>query len=435
LDNSVVESGGTTFLAGGFYQPWTVSNSIYAAAPVDGALYIPQIGMDYNGFFPYAGDQPVKFSRNEGTDTFTSVFGNGNPNGVWTLTFGDLWQAVDLGLGTLGGWCLDLTLNLPLSSSAPTIGKAFSPASIPSGGTSVVTLTLTNSNASALTGGAFSDTLVNMSALGGAVGGTCAGTTPATLTTGATVLSFSGITIPAGSSCTVTFSVTSTTTGVNPNTTSGVTTTQTPMAGAASNTATLTLGALADGPFLVHYSANLNIGESYIDIINTGASGASPQGPGFGAQVGDICANVYAFDSSEELISCCSCLITPDQTVDLGVVANLTAKTLTGVVPTSVTVKVLSTLAAGAGSSSCTNSAATASAATIVTGMAAWGTTLHAQGASYAVTETPFTPSTLSAGELASITGRCSSILGNGSSFGVCTSCKSGALGASKNPQ
>jgi hypothetical protein len=46
-----------------------------------------------------------------------------------------------------------------------------------------------------------------------------------------------------------------------------------------------------------------------------------------------------------------------------------------------------------------------------------------------------FTPATLSAGELASIGGRCGSILGNGSGFGVCNSCRAGALGGSKSPQ
>jgi hypothetical protein len=189
----------------------------------------------------------------------------------------------------------------------------------------------------------------------------------------------------------------------------------------------------ADSPFQVRYAANLNLGESYIDIINDGANGAPLLGPGFGAAAGNICVNVYAFSPDEQLISCCSCLVTPNGLVHLGVNADLTSKTLTGVIPTSVVVKLVATLAgAGGAGTSCTNTAATATAAGLVSGMAAWGTTLHPQGAANTTTETRFTPATLSAGELASITGRCSSILGNGSGFGICNSCKAGGLGAGK---
>ena len=122
----------------------------------------------------------------------------------------------------------------------PTARKGFNPGTIQSGGNSLVTVTLSNSNASGLTGGAFTDTLVNMSAAGGAVGGTCAGVNPASLTAGVTALSFSAIAIPAASSCTVTFYVSSTVAGANPNTTSGVTAAQTAV-GAPSNTASLTV--------------------------------------------------------------------------------------------------------------------------------------------------------------------------------------------------
>jgi hypothetical protein len=200
------------------------------------------------------------------------------------------------------------------------------------------------------------------------------------------------------------------------------------------------LPSLSDSPFQVRYTANLQFGESFIDITNTGANGAALLGPGFGAQAGNICANVYAFDAGEEMISCCSCFITPDETVNLGVTRDLTVKTLTGVVPTSVTVKLLATLAGTNGSSgaaACTNSAATVGTSTIVGGMAAWGTTPHASptAGSFATTETKFTPATLSTGELASLGGRCASILGNGSTFGVCQSCRVGALGGSKLPQ
>jgi Dockerin type I domain len=152
---------------------------------------------------------------------------------------------------------------------SPSITKGFNPTSITSGGSSVVTLTLTNNNATALTGGAFSDSLVNMSALGGAVGGTCAGTTPNTLAANATALSFSGITIPASASCTVVFTVTSTNVAVNPNTTSGVTTTQTPTAGAASNTANLTVTSATPAPNVVSFNVVCGASCAY-NLIGSG---------------------------------------------------------------------------------------------------------------------------------------------------------------------
>jgi hypothetical protein len=54
------------------------------------------------------------------------------------------------------------------------------------------------------------------------------------------------------------------------------------------------------GPFQVKYGANLNIGESNINITNTGANAAALPGPGYGTQSGNICVNVYAFDLGSE---------------------------------------------------------------------------------------------------------------------------------------
>ncbi|MBX3673920.1 MAG: DUF11 domain-containing protein [Burkholderiales bacterium] len=131
----------------------------------------------------------------------------------------------------------------------PTIAKAFSPATIGAGGTSTLTITLTNpaANPGPITGAAFSDTLANMSVAGNqSVGGTCTGTTPASLTNGQTgLIAFSGIGIPQGGSCTVTFTVTSTNVGVNPNSTTGVTSAQAPTAGAGSAVANLTVAGTA----------------------------------------------------------------------------------------------------------------------------------------------------------------------------------------------
>jgi len=188
---------------------------------------------------------------------------------------------------------------------------------------------------------------------------------------------------------------------------------------------------VANAAFLVRYAANLNIGESYVDITNPGTNGAPLLGPGFGGASGNLCVDVFAFDPAEELVSCCSCLVTPNQTVNLGVNRDLTAKTLTGVVPNSVTLKLLATLAGGNGTgTNCAFAAATVTTATLTTGLAAWGTTLHATptAGNYSTTDAPFTRSTLSPGELASIGGRCASIVGNGSGFGVCNSCRLGAF-------
>jgi len=187
----------------------------------------------------------------------------------------------------------------------------------------------------------------------------------------------------------------------------------------------------ADSPFQVSYAANPSAGESYINIINTGANGAPLLGPGFGGAAGNICVNVYAFAPDEQEISCCSCLLTPNSVANLGVNRDLTSTTLTGVIPSSVVIKLVSTLAGGDGTgTSCSASAATEGA--LATGLVAYGTTPQPVGTAYNAVEHTFVPSTLSAGEYASITGRCAAILGNGSGFGICNSCRTGALGAAK---
>jgi len=188
----------------------------------------------------------------------------------------------------------------------------------------------------------------------------------------------------------------------------------------------------ADSPFQVRYASNLTTGDSVINITNTGANGDNLFGPGTGGSVGNICVNVYAFSPDEQLISCCSCLVTPSGLVSLSVANDLISNTLTGIRPNSVVVKLISTLAGTGGSDvNCTNSAGLARGAVLAAGLAAWGTTIRAGvGGAITMTETPFTPVTLSDGELASISSRCAFNIGNASPFGICRSCRSGGLGA-----
>jgi hypothetical protein len=183
----------------------------------------------------------------------------------------------------------------------------------------------------------------------------------------------------------------------------------------------------ADSPFQVRYATSLNSGDAFIHISNSGANGASLLGPGVGA-AGNICANVYAFAPDEQLVSCCSCLVTPNGLVSLAVKRDLVSNTLTGVGLDSAVIKLVSTLAGTGGSgTSCTNSAALVGQLSRVPGLLAWGTTIQPlPTGGFTTVETPFTPSTLSAGELASIGGRCASILGNGSGAGICGPCTNG---------
>jgi uncharacterized repeat protein (TIGR01451 family) len=128
----------------------------------------------------------------------------------------------------------------------PGIAKAFGPATINVNGISILTFTLSNPNAVALSGMSFTDTypagVVNATPL--TVGGTCAGVTH-TATAGGATFNVTGGTIPGGApgSCTITVQVTSGAIGIYNNTSSGVLTGQTSIAGAPSNTATLTVGA------------------------------------------------------------------------------------------------------------------------------------------------------------------------------------------------
>jgi hypothetical protein len=179
-------------------------------------------------------------------------------------------------------------------------------------------------------------------------------------------------------------------------------------------------GSPADA-FQVRYASNLGVGDSVINITNAGTANTAA------GALTNICANVYTFSPDEQLISCCTCVVTPNALVSLSARNDLISNTLTPAVPTSIVVKLVATVGA-------TCNAATVTAAALAPGMRAWGTTLHATptAGAFAVTETPFSEAGLSAGELARITSFCGFIQANGSGFGICKSCRTGGQGAVK---
>ena len=189
-------------------------------------------------------------------------------------------------------------------------------------------------------------------------------------------------------------------------------------------------GAMLDGAYLTKVFPNLGAGDSVINIGNTGASSLG-NGP-FGAITGgNLCVNVYVFSPDEQEIACCTCLLTPNAVSTVSA-RQLISKSLTPAVPTSVTVKLLATAYAGTGASC---DAATPGALAI--GLIAFGTNIHLApvggsitSSTYAMTETAFTPSTLSASELARASTLCGFSLANGSGYGICPGCTAGAAGA-----
>ncbi len=97
------------------------------------------------------------------------------------------------------------SLTVPQPPNAPTLGKAFGPATINSGGVSTLTLTLNNTNttAAALTA-PLTDTLPSGTLISGSASNTCGGVA----TVGVSSVTLTGGAIPANGSCTITVGVT-----------------------------------------------------------------------------------------------------------------------------------------------------------------------------------------------------------------------------------
>jgi len=162
----------------------------------------------------------------------------------------------------------------------PTISEAFSPASLDAYRNSSLTFTVTNSNATALTNCAFTDTLAGFFVSNPpSVGGTCAGVTASpALAYGGTALSLN---IPAlnSGSCTITVPITSGATGTYANAASGLSCDQTVTAGTASPSASVTFNKL---PIQLQKSANVSTVTPGSNVTYT-LSYANPN-PGMGLQ-------------------------------------------------------------------------------------------------------------------------------------------------------
>jgi uncharacterized repeat protein (TIGR01451 family) len=155
------------------------------------------------------------YSGNTGSTTVTLTGGSIPANSSRTITVTVSAAAGGSYINTLPAGALQTNLGSNTApafatltaSVAPTLSKSFSPSSIKPGGTSILTITLSNANstAAALTA-PLTDTLPNGILVNGAATTTCGGTVVAAL--GGSSVALTGGSIPAKSSCTVMVNVT-----------------------------------------------------------------------------------------------------------------------------------------------------------------------------------------------------------------------------------
>lgn len=355
----------------------------------------------------------------------------GTVAGVMTNTTSPITSTTNASTGTAAMAMLSV-------ATSPGLTKIFGAPSMLLGGTTTLTLTLSNPDLkTALTGVGFIDPLPAglVIATPNGLTGTCVGLPGANIvaTAGGTSVTVSGLTLAATSLCSVTVNVTGVATGIQNNTTNAPTSANGGTGMAA--TAAIRIDPLPfiapDGVFQVRYASNLTMGDSVINLSNTGQSSTTA----LPLQDGNLCVNVYAFSPDEQLISCCSCYVTPDGLVSLSARNDLASNTLTPGNPTSIVVKLLSSAATTP--TACNASTAGTLANPLATGLTAFGTTIHAlpitpasPATTFGATETPFVRATLSFAELTRLTSLCGFIQATGSGFGICKTCRLGGQGA-----
>jgi fibronectin-binding autotransporter adhesin len=174
---------------------FTFEDSASGAAPACGALssgatYQPSAYPAESFSFPSPAPSSLTYSATIGSGTFTSQFANLAANGTWEL-FGIQDENVTTNTGSIGQWCMNLTVNPPVFAIASSHSGSFT-----QGDTAdTYTITVTNNGPGATAGTlTLADTLptgitaVSMSETGNTGGGTgsdwsCTGTTCTRTTT------------------------------------------------------------------------------------------------------------------------------------------------------------------------------------------------------------------------------------------------------------
>jgi hypothetical protein len=147
--------------------------------------------------------------------------------------------------------------------------------------------------------------------------------------------------------------------------------------------------------------------DQFVRIINPGE-----QGTPLSAHEGDVCADIYVFDSNQEMTECCSCHISANELLTFSVNNHLTANPLTGFPPPSNgVIKIVSDNQANCDATS----------PVPVPALRAFATHLQSpDGKTLVTTEEEFATAALQQDELSFLGQACSFVQFLGSGKGVC---------------
>jgi hypothetical protein len=168
---------------------------------------------------------------------------------------------------------------------------------------------------------------------------------------------------------------------------------------------------VANDSYQVNYYSG---GDGTLRVINTGQIGSPID---TATNHGKVCADIYVFDSNQEMLECCSCAITANGllTMDSSLLLN-PANALTGVPFTTGVVKIVADNQPG------TKCDPRTIINPVESGLRAWET--HPQAG--ALTETVFATAPLTNTEQSFLGQACSFVWYLGSGKGVCTCPKAG---------
>lgn len=179
----------------------------------------------------------------------------------------------------------------------------------------------------------------------------------------------------------------------------------------------------SSGVYQVGYMSNLVVHEgAYLNISNVGTL-LDPDSDG------QLCANVYVFDSEAEPLACCSCPVKPNTVVTMSAGTDLLPRQTFFSDPQSIVVKILFT--AKPHSAACDASSIPISGITLARGGVAWSTTSHPNTSispvSYEITELPLVKAELAWAELIKMVAICDFIVTYAQRTNICRGCKPAA--------